>query len=74
MASVVDIKAVAYDVCGVARTVDSGFRAKVKKDNFVLSSASSVLHSFWVNCVTSENIGCFDPWTRECKTPSETNR
>ncbi|XP_012474989.1 uncharacterized protein LOC105791465 [Gossypium raimondii] len=29
MASVSDIKAVSYDVCGVVRTVDSGYKAKV---------------------------------------------
>ncbi|XWS31841.1 hypothetical protein CRYUN_Cryun23aG0110800 [Craigia yunnanensis] len=29
MASVADIKAVSYDVCGVVRTVDSGYKAKV---------------------------------------------
>ncbi|XP_022770793.1 nodal modulator 1 isoform X1 [Durio zibethinus] len=29
MASVADIKAVSYDVCGVVRTIDSGYRSKV---------------------------------------------
>ena len=29
MASIPDVKAVAYDVCGVVRMADAGFRAKV---------------------------------------------
>lgn len=36
MASVVDIKAVSYDVCGVVRMVGSGYRAKVKAVLFYL--------------------------------------
>jgi hypothetical protein len=30
MASVTNIKAVSYDVCGVVRMVSAGFKAKVK--------------------------------------------
>lgn len=30
MASVVDIKAVSYDVCGVVQMVSAGYKAKVK--------------------------------------------
>ena len=29
MASIPDVKAVAYDVCGIVRMEDAGFRAKV---------------------------------------------
>jgi len=34
MASVVDIKAVSYDVCGIVEMVGSGFRAKVISNFF----------------------------------------
>jgi hypothetical protein len=34
MASVADIKAVSYDVCGVVRMVSAGYKAKVKSDFF----------------------------------------
>lgn len=47
MASVVDIKAVSYDVCGVVRMVSSGYRAKVKVE-FCCSSVSYSLFSVFI--------------------------
>lgn len=40
MASVVDIKAVSYDVCGVVQMVSLGYKAKVTFNSFVLFSNS----------------------------------
>ena len=54
MASIVDIKAVSYDVCGVARTVSSGYRAKVRTELLVLPSAKFSFGSYWTYNVTCE--------------------
>ena len=47
MASVVEIKAVSYDVCGVVRMVSSGYRAKVKAE-FCCSAVSYSLFSVFI--------------------------
>lgn len=44
MASVIDIRAVSYDVCGVVRTVSSGYKAKVIFISFILQFSN---HIFW---------------------------
>lgn len=47
MASVVDIKAVSYDVCGVVRMVSSGYRAKVKQSSVVPLLATLCVACFY---------------------------
>lgn len=57
MASVVDIKAVSYDVCGVVQMTSSGYKAKVK---------SVLCSSFYVMCRINichiYILGSFDSW------------
>lgn len=48
MASVADIKAVSYDVCGVVRTVDSGYKAKVTSRIVFFSLSVTVFKEYLV--------------------------
>lgn len=72
MASVMDIKAVSYDVCGVVRMVGTGLKAKVKPH--ILTSFSCFICTLKVLILHLWPVGSFDSWTRECKTSSETDR
>lgn len=42
MASVVDIKAISYDVCGQVQTVSPGYKAKVTTGSFVMHIFASI--------------------------------
>ena len=42
MASIEDIRAVSYDVCGVVRMVSAGYKAKVTSDFYVYLSFAPV--------------------------------
>lgn len=73
MASVTDIKAVSYDVCGVVQIDSAGFKAKV--DPQFLSS-NFVTYNLPVNSICCHVcfLGSFDSWARECQTSSQTDR
>lgn len=53
MASVMDIKAVSYDVCGVVRMVSTGLKAKVKSQ--IISTFSNFIHILKVLILTPVN-------------------
>lgn len=44
MASIADIKAVSYDVCGVVRMVSAGYKAKVNPEFFHMISYTYAVH------------------------------
>lgn len=72
MASVTDIKAVSYDVCGVVQIVSAGFKAKVDPqflNSKFVTYTLPVNSTGWHVCF----LGSFDSWTRECQTSSETD-
>jgi len=44
MASIADMKAVSYDVCGVVRMVSAGYKAKVNPEFFHMIFYTYTLH------------------------------